>query len=244
FGGHAADYLRFRPGYPDDLLAQLAGLSPHRRLAWDCGTGSGQLARSLAASFQSVWASDASAPQIEAAPAHPGVTYHCGPAHQSGLEPGSVGLVTAAAAVHWFNIPAFYAEVQRVLSPEGVVAVFTYAPDLLEPAGASRVIHQLSEGLLAQDWPEGFDWVRRGYRDLPFPFEEIELAPMDLHLDWRLDDLLGWISTWSGIHRYRARTGKEPLAGLRERLLESWPVAEGGLTPVILPLYWRVGRGQ
>ncbi|MGE0492083.1 MAG: class I SAM-dependent methyltransferase [Vulcanimicrobiota bacterium] len=242
FGGHAADYLRFRPGYPTDLLDQLADLAPHHRLAWDCGTGSGQLARALARSFRAVWASDASAAQIDAAPSHPGVSYHWGPAHQSGLEAGSVALVTAAAAVHWFDIPAFYAEVRRVLSPGGVLAVFTYAPDLLEPAASGRVIHQLSEGLLAQDWPEGFDWVRGGYRELPFPFDEIELAPMDLHLDWTLDDLLGWISTWSGIHRYRVRTGHEPMQGLRDRLLATWPRADGAVTPVVLPLYWRVGR--
>jgi ubiquinone/menaquinone biosynthesis C-methylase UbiE len=38
----------------------------------------------------------------------------------------SVQLITASQAAHWFNLPKFYAEGQRVLSPSGVLALYGY----------------------------------------------------------------------------------------------------------------------
>lgn len=242
FGGHAADYVKFRPGYPEELLTFLADQAPHSRLAWDAGTGSGQVARVLAARFERVQATDASQKQLTEALSHPRVNYRCAEAQDSGLEAGSVGLITAAAAVHWFNIELFYREASRVLSPGGVIAVWTYAPDLLAPPGPAEVVRELAEELLGPDWPAGMDWVRARYKDLPFPFREIEVPRFDFSLRWSLDQLMGWISTWSAVRRYRERTGLEPLEGLRHRLLSAWPVTDGGPTEVQLPLYRRVGR--
>ncbi|HYG65995.1 MAG TPA: SAM-dependent methyltransferase, partial [Thermoanaerobaculia bacterium] len=58
FSGHAADYASFRPGYPAVLFERVAALPRHRRLAWDCGTGSGQAAVGLAEHFERVIATD------------------------------------------------------------------------------------------------------------------------------------------------------------------------------------------
>lgn len=242
FGGHAADYVRFRPSYPEALLSFLADRAPHSRLAWDCGTGSGQVACSLAGRFDKVQATDASQKQLEEALQHPRVHYRCAEAQDSGLEDDSVALITAAAAVHWFNIERFYREATRVLSPGGVIAVWTYAPDLLAPAGAAEVVRELADELLGPDWPPGMDWVRSRYKDLPFPFQEVEVPRFEFSLQWSLDDLMGWIGTWSAVRRYRERTGMEPLEGLRQQLLSAWPVGDGGVVPVQLPLYKRVGR--
>jgi methylase of polypeptide subunit release factors len=61
------DYREFRPGYPESLFSYLASLCAAHDLAWDCATGSGQAAVSLADSFASVIATDASAEQIASA---------------------------------------------------------------------------------------------------------------------------------------------------------------------------------
>lgn len=44
FSKQAAVYAAARPTYPRDLFSKLAALTPHHRLAWDVGTGSGQAA--------------------------------------------------------------------------------------------------------------------------------------------------------------------------------------------------------
>ena len=57
FSGHAALYADCRPSYPPAL----AEISPARKLALDCGCGSGQLSVLLADRFERVEATDASA---------------------------------------------------------------------------------------------------------------------------------------------------------------------------------------
>ena len=43
--------------------------------------------------------------------------------------------MTVAQALHWFELAALYAEVERVLRPAGVLAVWTYG--VVHVAGAS-----------------------------------------------------------------------------------------------------------
>ena len=67
FSTASDDYKRFRPLYPAALFDYLARISPSTQLAWDCGCGNGQASVELAARFNRVIASDASAAQIEQA---------------------------------------------------------------------------------------------------------------------------------------------------------------------------------
>jgi hypothetical protein len=64
FSGHAASYADARPTYADNLFQFLADQSPARTRAWDCATGNGQAAFSLAAYFETVIATDASQQQL------------------------------------------------------------------------------------------------------------------------------------------------------------------------------------
>jgi hypothetical protein len=49
FSPVAERYVRARPTYPDALFEWLANEAPALDVAWDCATGSGQAAQSLAA---------------------------------------------------------------------------------------------------------------------------------------------------------------------------------------------------
>ena len=70
----AREYANFRPGYPPELFAWLARVSPSRGAAWDCGCGSGQASLALAEHFTHVHATDVSPEQIAAAKPHPRVS--------------------------------------------------------------------------------------------------------------------------------------------------------------------------
>lgn len=126
FSAQAAHYATYRPAYPASLFARLAVLAPDRSLAWDCATGSGQAAVSLADQFAHVIATDMSAAQIQHAVLHPRVEYRVANAEASGLASASISLVNVAQALHWLNLDAFYAEVRRVLVPNGVLSVSSY----------------------------------------------------------------------------------------------------------------------
>jgi len=47
------------------------------------------------------------------------------------VETGSVQLVNAAKAAHWFKLPAFFEEVERILCPNGILSMFSNAPCIL-----------------------------------------------------------------------------------------------------------------
>ena len=100
---------------------------PRRAWQWDCATGSGQAAVSLAGHFDRVIATDASRQQLDQAMPHDRVTYQVAQAQRTGIASGSVDLVTVAQALHWFDIPRFFNEAKRVLKPGGVVAVWCYS---------------------------------------------------------------------------------------------------------------------
>lgn len=240
FSTLAGGYARHRPGYPDALFTWLAAQAPARERAWDCATGSGQAAVGLAAHFAAVAATDASAAQIEAATAHPRVRYGVAPAEASGLAGGSVSLVTAAQALHWFDLPRFHAEARRVLVPGGVIAVWSYNLLTVTPA-VDAVVNRLYGEALAGYWPAERHHVESGYRTLPFPFEPVEPPPFAMTARWSLADLTGYLRTWSAVDRCRGATGRDPVAAVERALAAAWGPAERTYE-VRWPLALRVGR--
>jgi SAM-dependent methyltransferase len=218
FSAQAAAYATYRPAYPPALFEALAGLAPARRLAWDCGTGSGQAAVALAEWFDHVVATDASAGQIAHATPHARVAYRVARAEASGLAAATADLVTVAQALHWFDTGAFFAEAQRVLVPGGVIAAWTYGDAELDTPALADAYRQFSDEVVGAYWPPERRLVHDGYRSIPFPFEELDGPPFTLEQQWTLDDLAGYVRTWSAVARYRAAHGGDPVGALVQRL--------------------------
>jgi len=126
FSHNAKGYNKFRPDYPDKLFEYLTSLSPSENLAWDCGTGSGQVAITLAKYFKKVIAIDASKKQLENAKHHERVNYAAANAEKLPVRPNTIDLITVAHSLHWFDSKSFFTEVERVLKAKGIIAVWTY----------------------------------------------------------------------------------------------------------------------
>ncbi|WP_324748967.1 class I SAM-dependent methyltransferase [Sphingomonas sp. LY54] len=240
FSSHSADYAAHRPAYPDALADYLAGLAPDRRLALDCGCGSGQLSRLLGDRFERVVATDASAAQIAKAGPHPHVEYRVAPAEESGLAAGSVALVTAAQAAHWFDLDAYYAEVRRVGRSGAVAALISYGMAHIAPE-IDRVVGRLHDETLAPFWPPERRHVEDGYRSLDFPFDEINAPRFAIELEWRLAGMLAYLDTWSAVRRMEQATGRGRFEAFAAELNAAWgdPAV---IRRVTWPLALRVGR--
>lgn len=223
------------------MFDALATLVPRTATVWDCASGNGQASTALAGRFARVVATDASAEQIASATPHPNVEYRVALAEESGLPPASVGLVTIAQALHWFDLPRFYAEVRRVLTPGGVIAVWCYGINQVEGASVDALVQDFYADTLGPYWPRSRGLVEAGYRTLPFPFDEIVLPPFRMEVTWTLAQLLGYFSTWSATSRFIAATGHNPLPSLAGALSPVWGKAERPRT-VTWPLAVRVGR--
>ena len=134
FGDRAEEYARHRPSYPDALFDHLESLVTGRELAWDCGAGSGQAARSLARRFARVVATDTSLYQLSRARANERIGFVAAAAEAAPLGDRCADLVTVSAALHWFDRPRFFAEVRRVTRPGAILAVWSYFQTRIEPA--------------------------------------------------------------------------------------------------------------
>jgi SAM-dependent methyltransferase len=241
FSRLAAQYSAFRPSYPPAIFDYLAQLCRERQNAWDCACGNGQATLALAERFEAVIATDASPQQLAAAPTHANVTYRVARAEESGIEPQSVDLVTVAQALHWFDLDPFYGEVQRVLKPAGVLAVWTYGPLHVDGGAVDALFQEFYYDIVGPYWPPERRLVEAGYRDLAFPFAEISPPPFNMEEQWSLAHLLGYLHTWSATARYADDKGTDPVAALEERLRSVW-VDTQSARRVAWPLALRVGR--
>ena len=239
FSRQSAAYSRYRPAYPDRLIEFVAAQAPARRVAVDCATGNGQAAVALAGHFEAVLAVDGSPSQLSRARPHPRVQYAAAFAEQLPLRDRSVELVVAAQAAHWFDFGRFHAECRRVLAPDGIVALWTYEKFRVNDA-VDAVIDDFYVNVVGDDWPPERRYVEQGYRTLPFPWRDLPAPEFELESAWELEQVMGYLATWSSVQRYKERTGLDPLPALEPRLAALWP------RPAALRLRWpihlRIGR--
>lgn len=240
FSAQSKQYAQYRPRYPEAMYAYLASIALERILVWDCGTGNGQAAVSLARHFERVYATDASAEQISHAALQEKVEYHVENAEHVALDSGSADLVTVAQAVHWFDLDNFYREVKRVLKPKGVLAVWTYSLPEISHQVDKLLLRYYSE-ILSGFWSERVRYVEAGYRSLPFPFEEITPPEFVMEAEWDLSRLMGFLDSWSATQKYRELNGKHPLEKIRDELSDDWQ-NEGEIRLIRWKLYFRIGR--
>ena len=240
FSGHAALYAKYRPDYPPALYQFLSTLTPTHDYALDCATGSGQAALGLARYFDCVIGTDGSVSQLLNAQAHARVHYVANLAEQPAFRDGSIDLVAAAQAAHWFDHPRFYAGVRRVLKPDGVLAVWTYGLARIDHA-VDALVREFYDTTIGGYWPPERRFVEGAYKTLPFEFNEVPTPAMELRLEWDLDALMGYFSTWSAVQRYVKALQVDPLPALRQKLERVWDPA-GEQRSVVWPLHLRVGR--
>lgn len=243
FSTLARGYSAYRPDYPNTLFAYICSIAPARDMAWDCATGSGQAAIALAQCFSSVIATDASAHQIEQATATPRVEYRVATAEKPGLDAGSIDLISVAQALHWFDIPRFMQEAQRVLKPQGVLAVWTYNLFRITPQ-IDAVVDDLYWNILDGFWADERKLVETGYRGLALPFKELKPPQFKMSVRWSLDHLMGYLGTWSAVRNYRETNDEDPVAKIGADLVRAWD-GVGIRRKVFWPLSLRVGiNGQ
>ncbi len=127
FSDRVENYVRYRPGYPPevlDLLRAECGLRPSHVVA-DIASGTGAFTRLLLENGNSVFAVEPNAAmremgiqQLESVGSNLLVSV-AGTAEETTLRSASVDFVTAAQAAHWFDLPRARVEFARILRPGG-----------------------------------------------------------------------------------------------------------------------------
>jgi len=240
FGDRAGDYARTRPRYPEAMFEWFAQLAPARALAWDCGAGSGQTALGLAPCFERVIATDTSRRQLVHARVPRNVGLAAAAAETAPIRDACVDLVTVSAAIHWFDRPRFYAEVRRVARPGAVLAAWSYYHARISPE-VDAVLERYADQVVGPYWTAGIQLNRDAYRDLEFPFERLPWPETFAEARMRLEDLHGFMRTWSASQAWERERGTDPVAKVREDLARAW--GDPGVVRLVRwPLHGALGR--
>jgi len=222
FHTQAKLYAKHRPDYPAELFEFIADSVRDHKLAWDCATGNGQAAIGLADHFERVVATDISAEQIAQAKPHPRVEYRVAPAEQSGLADKSVDAVTITQGLHWLDMPRFYDEVRRVTKCGGVLVATVYSDPVLDDSHLDRILQHYNKVVVGRYWPPERKFVDESYASIPFPFSEREAPKLTMERNWLLQELAGYLRSWSATVRYTEQNGADPVIQFECEMLAIW----------------------
>lgn len=220
FGPRATAYAAARPRYPRALFHYLATIANDNRSAWDVGTGNGQAAVGLVERWARVLATDPSEEMIARAIEHPRVKYQVA-TYDSGLADQSASLVSVAQALHWFDITAFMKEVRRVLTPDGIFAAWCYSLCRLDDP-LDGIVDRFYHVTLGGHWPTERRLVDDGYRTIPLPLDEMSAPQFQMVEDWRYEDFIAYVRTWSGLNRLIEARGDAEVVAFEEELRAAW----------------------
>ncbi len=221
FSFQSANYVAYRPSYPENLFRFLAGECRDSKLAWDAGTGNGQVANKLSLYFEDVYATDASSTQIFNAVTKLNITYAVSNEQAPALKRRSVDLITVAQALHWFDTKVFYAEAERVLKKHGLIACWSYKLFRIN-SEIDLEIDKFYSDTLGRYWDPERRLVETCYRTLSFPFREIRPPRFEMKANWNFDSMIGFLGSWSAVANFKKREGYDPVTEIIERLRALW----------------------
>eukprot|EP00762_Andalucia_godoyi_P005463 ANDGO_08462.mRNA.1 Putative methyltransferase DDB_G0268948 len=235
FSPAASAYAANRPRHPqivyDHILSYMgrgvagdgADASGRVGVCLDCATGQGQAAIQLARYFSAVVATDASEEQLKHAFPAENITYRRTKAEESGMPDAAVDHVNVAAGIHWFDIPAFMKECNRVLVAGGTASFFTYSRTrFVDAEEATKVINHF------------WDVTLQPYKNpkmhlVDSLYEELDVAPLgnrkrftfEVPATYTIGSFLKLQSTVSPVITMRGK-GLDPIPDLTRDLLNAF----------------------
>jgi len=131
--------------------------------------------------------------------------------------------------------------VKRVLAPGGAIAVWAYGDPVLDTPELHEILHRFNRGTIESYWLPERDLVLEGYASVPFPFNEVETPKFTLTRECTLEELMGYVRTWSATARHVAEHGMAAVQQLERELGAHWGDASERHR-VDAPLFLRAGK--
>lgn len=217
---HAELYAKYRPRSPQQVIDRIINYLKEKYdgellLGLDVGCGNGQCSALLSPHFKQILATDISSAQIEVAKTlnHPSnVEFQVSPAEQSQAKDASVQLVNSAVAAHWFDLPLFFQETNRILCSNGVIALSDYdvCPLIVHPTKSDQLTQALHT--IYADKLDAFDMSKGGVQlvaNMELPFEDVVKENIWVEEKQTLADLVGYIITLSMYQNFCQANGEE-----------------------------------
>jgi len=233
-------YARYRPTYPKELFEYILSFVKEKNTAWDCATGNGQAAVVLADQFKKVIATDISAAQIDKAIRKENIAYSVCAAESTPFEENTFDLVTVAQAYHWIKWDEFRNEVVRVGKNDAVIAVWMYYNHTTGDKRIDNAVRDFYQNVTRPYWDYERKYVEEKYAAVEFDYDLLPAKTFDSVLQWKREDLIGYIGSWSAIQKFIKVNGHSPISIIEEEIKKLWP--EGEMKKVVFPIYLKLGR--
>jgi SAM-dependent methyltransferase len=237
FSQHSKEYATFRPTYPKELFDFIFSHVVNFDLACDCATGNGQAAKGLATRFRHVRATDISAKQIENAVRQDNIFYSVGQAEKTSFADNSFDLITVAQAIHWIDFNLFYPEVARIAKPDAVLAVWGYSLLSIDPT-IDSILSDFYIRVVGPYWDKERKFIDEKYQTIPFPFEEVKSPTFTFSVEWTIEELQGYLGTWSAVQKFIKVNQLNPVDKLIDSIGPHWTENKKSIH---FPLFLRMG---
>ena len=191
--------------------------------------------------FDKVTGTDVSEGQIKNAIKKQNIIYKVTSEKNSELKNKSVDLVTCAQSLHWFTLNKFYKEVERVLKPGGIIAVWTYNLFRVNKE-IDGLIDKFYFDIIYSYWPEKRKHVENKYIELDFPFGKRPAPQFSMEAEWSLDQLTGYMNTWTGVQNYIEFEAFNPLEFVEKELQTIWNKNKAKKKKIVWPMTLKVGK--
>lgn len=221
FSQQAALYAKFRPKYPPKLYSYIFDRCLDFNIAWDCGTGNGQVATELSKIFNHVLATDISKSQLKHAEKRSNLHYSLNLAEDSKIESESIDLICVAQAIHWFDFDQFYREVQRVAKQTCLLAYWAYALPVIEPKLDAAIIH-FHDSIVDAYWDKERGFWHQEYANIKYPLHRFERKDFTYTTKWRYEHLEGYLNSWSSVQHFIRKEKYNPTTEFLAPFKKDW----------------------
>jgi SAM-dependent methyltransferase len=180
FSNRVEDYVKYRPGYPDEIVKFLHdtyGLTQDKLIA-DIGAGTGISTELFLKKGYRVIAVEPNLEMrekaIELLGSYHGFIPQNGTAENTGIENNTVNAVIAGQAFHWFDATEARTEFKRILKAGGIVALIWN-----ERKTTSAFEQEYDELIITH----GNDYVKVDHRNIDTKHIEAFFGPNPVHLE-------------------------------------------------------------
>ena len=240
FSIQAKLYKQYRPNYPKELYEEILKATKVRNTCWDCGTGNGQVAIELAKYFKKVCATDISEKQISHADRRENIIYQVERAEKTSFANNQFDLITVGQAVHWFDFDEFNNEAKRVLKPDGIISIWGYGLLRIEEP-IDNLIDKFYNEIVGLYWDSERIHIDKEYSTVKFDFKEIIIEKeLSIQTFWTLEELIGYLNSWSSVQNYMNENGKNPVDFIIHELGELWE--RQSKRQVVFPIFMKIGK--
>lgn len=222
----ASIYAKVRPTYPEQVYQEMVKMNDGHLFASavDIGCGSGQSTEGLVTIARQVIGVEPGAHLLDEARSHyPNIKFYQGSGEQTNLESQIADLVTIATAFYWMDRVKALEEINRLLKPQGILAIYRYLFPVVEQAAAQKVINehlakywnQYREDRLVRQDDSAQLIENSGY------FSVVEVSKIDQIIPLAPAEYVGFLSSTSYVSRHLETLGTEAenyLAALEESL--------------------------